>query len=87
MARSAKKGKGISMKPLLSFIGVIALLYIIRVPGVVSFVDGAITPGLNAVAYIVDISTHLRERHTYFYMSLWFVLLFLMRSDDYYAKS
>ena len=68
------------MKAVLTVLAVIVALYILRVPGVVAFVDGMKIPLFNATNYLIDISTHIRERHPFIYMSLFFVLFFLMRN-------
>lgn len=67
------------MKMIFSVLLVIAILYIIRVPQVVLFVNNVSQPVFSVTNYIVDVVTHIRERHPFMYMALFFALFFLMR--------
>lgn len=67
------------MKMIFSVLLVIAILYIIRVPQVVLFVNNVSQPVFSVTNYIVDVATHIRERHPFMYMALFIILFFLMR--------
>jgi len=69
------------MKQLLTIIAVITILYFLKVMPVVNFVNDAIAPMYAVINYLVDVGTHVRERHTFVYMGLWLVLLFLMKPE------
>jgi hypothetical protein len=69
------------MKQVVTVALVIAILYILKVDGVVSFVNGALVPVQTVINYVIDVGTHVRERHPFFYIFLWFFLLFLMRPE------
>lgn len=73
----------ITYRTVLTIALTIAILYFIKVPGVVHFVDNILRPVFTTTNYIIDVMTHIRERHPYIYMSLFFILLFLMRPKDY----
>ena len=69
------------MKYILTVLAVFAILYVIKIPGVVSFVDNLLAPVLTFTNYVIDVSTHIRERHPFIYMGMWILLLFLMRPE------
>lgn len=70
------------MKNLIYLVIGITILYYIKVPTIVNTIDNIREPLINSVAYIIDVSTHLRERHPFVFMSMFPLLLFLMRKGD-----
>lgn len=77
------------MKPILTIAAVILILYFLKVPGVVTFVNNLTAPLLTFTNYAIDVGTHIRERHPFVYIGMWFLLLFLMRPeyDSYSFRS
>lgn len=75
------------MKRILSIIFVVVVLYYLKVPVVVTFVDqlrAALIPTWNQA---MDSWIHFMERHPYIYASLPVVLVYLMLSgDDKHAR-
>lgn len=69
------------MKQVLTVLTVMAILYFLKVPPVVSFVNDMLTPVYAIITYVVDVGTHVRERHPFVYMFLWIILLFLMKPE------
>lgn len=56
---------------------IILILYLLKAPSVVAFVESLI-PLYNAT---IDFLTHFRERHPFLFISLYFILLYLMRPE------
>jgi hypothetical protein len=59
-------------------IGFVIVLYYLKVPVVVSTVNGILTPLTTTWNYLIDVALNLRERHPFIWMSLPFFLMLLM---------
>lgn len=65
------------MKVIIAAVIILIALYLLKAPSVVAFVHSLI-PIYNAT---IDALTHFRERHPFIFISLYFVLFYLMRPD------
>lgn len=60
---------------------IIVVLYVLKVPSVVQFVNGIRDVLLTTWNYVIDVLTHVKERHPIFYIFLPFILLYLIRPN------
>lgn len=65
------------MRFLFAALVIILILYLLKAPSIVAFVHSLI-PLYNAT---IDTLTHFRERHPFMFISLYFILLYLMRPE------
>lgn len=66
------------MKLFIYIIVIMAILYILRVPNVVTFVNQVFAVIHTVIAYILDELTHVRERHPFIFISIPALLFYLM---------
>ena len=67
----------VTMKWLLAFV-LVVILYYLKVPAVVSSVNGILAPLTTAWNYTADVALNLRVRHPWIWMSLPFFLMLLL---------
>lgn len=65
------------MKIIIAGIIIISVLYLLKAPSIVAFVHSLI-PLYNAT---IDTITHVKERHPFLFISLYPILLYLMRPE------
>ena len=70
------------MKQAFSVLIVFIVLYYLKVPVVVSFIDQLRVAIVPIWDQVIDSWIHLMERHPYLYMSLPVMLVYLMRKGD-----
>ena len=73
------------MKMFMSVVFVIGLLYVLKVPNVVTFVNQIRDVIMVVVTYVLDELTHVRERHPFVFMAIPLLLFYLM--FDYHRSS
>jgi hypothetical protein len=61
--------------------GFIVILYFLKVPSVVHFIDGILSVVITAWNYMLDVMMHVKDRHPWVWISLPFWLLILMKKD------
>ena len=65
----------------------IAALYILKVPSVVSFINGILIVVFNAWNYIVDVISNVRERHPWLWIAIFFALWYTMIPPKAYSNA
>lgn len=68
------------MKNVLYVLGIITLLYVLKVPQVVDLVTNIHQHVSIVWNYTIDVLINFRERHPYFYICIPFCILYLMKS-------
>lgn len=56
----------------------IVLLYFLKVPSVVTFINGILVVVFNAWNYLIDVMSNIRDRHPWVWIALFFVLWYTM---------
>lgn len=63
---------------LLIFVLFIIVLYFLKVPSIVTFINGILVVVFNAWNYIIDVISNIRERHPWLWIGLFFLLWYSM---------
>lgn len=56
----------------------IIILYYLKVPTVVTTINGLLVPLTTVWNYLIDVGTNVRERHPWIWISLFFILWYTM---------
>lgn len=54
------------------------ILYYLKVPSVVTFINGNLIVLITAWNYVVDVLSNVRDRHPWIWISIFFILLYTM---------